>query len=107
MQSANFNLHSSLRPFFHFVLFSALMHVNRGRNYFFCFLLLLFVNIAMMQCARRTTDLFGAPEPFSGAKLPTFGEVGKQWRYSRQQIESKHPGRLAAKWDIAREVKLS
>ena len=28
-----------------------------------------------MMRSRRTTDLFGAPQPFSNAKLPKFGEV--------------------------------
>ena len=71
---------------------------------FVLFLNLFLHFIQIMRQTHRTTDLFGAPEAFSGSQLPTFSEVGKQWRFSKQVLETKHPGRIVSKWDIAREV---
>ena len=53
------------------------------------------------QRTHHTLDLFSAPETFSGSQLPTFGEVGKQWRLSKQVLETTRKN--VSKWDIARE----
>ena len=55
-----------------------------------------------MKCRNCTSDHFGAPENFSGSKLPNFGQVGKQWRSFKQVLET---GKNVSKWDIARDVR--
>ena len=59
--------------------------------------------IYLMLCS----DFFGAASTFSGCQLPTFREVGCQWKESRLQLEAdreegnqeKIPNR-----DVARDV---
>ena len=88
------NLTSScVKSFLFNVHLSAPMNFYWSCNFFcvsfFCFLLIYFIQLKIMRPSHRTNNLFGAPEPFSKAQLPTFGDVGKQWRYAKQLLESR------------------
>ena len=57
-----------------------------------------------MSRPRRSEDLFGAPESLLGSQLPTFGDVGKQWRFTQQQLTNEQPGIRISNRDVARDV---
>ena len=53
---------------------------------------------------RRSNNLFGGPSSFSGATLPTYGEVGKQWAQTRMDLESQNPGARITNVEVAKQV---
>ena len=52
----------------------------------------------------RSDDFIGAPASFSGAQLPTHGDVARQWRQSRIELQEEHPGSLISNRDVAKKV---
>jgi hypothetical protein len=75
------------------------MFSNNNLAFFF---LLLFI---MSQKTRgRPGSVFGAPEPFSGARLPTYLEVGKQYLQSKIDLSQRFPGRKIKNVAVSAEV---
>ena len=68
-------------------------------NYPFCFL-----SYFVMKSKRRLNDLFGGAASFSGSQLPTYGDVGRQWRQSRLEMESANPGVKITNCQVAKQV---
>ena len=53
---------------------------------------------------RRSNDLFGGPSDFSGGQLPTYGDVGRQWKACCLELESAQPGTKIKNREIAQDV---
>ena len=68
------------------------------------FLFFSFGGLLNMKRKSRSGDLFGGATAFSGAKLPTHEDCGKQWRQCRLEMEAAQPGSKIQNRDIAREV---
>ena len=54
---------------------------------------------------KRRNSLFGGPSSFSGAALPTYEDVGKQWIQCRNDMESAEPGTRVVNSEIAKQVR--
>ena len=52
----------------------------------------------------RSDNPMGAAVPLNDTQLPTHGDVGRQWRQSRMQMESEHPGKQVANREVAKRV---
>ena len=58
-----------------------------------------------MKSKRLSFDLFGAAATFSGSQLPTYHDVGRQWRQCRLEMESANPGKKILNRNVAKDVR--
>ena len=53
----------------------------------------------------RSDDPIGAAAPLPERKLPTYGDIARQWRKTREDMQKATPGRRVANREIAKQVR--
>ena len=72
-------------------------------------LLLFFFSVCAsfnMRHKSRADDLFGGAHHFSGAQLPTYEEVGKEWKACKLDLKTETPKEMISNRDVAKKVKI-
>ena len=70
---------------------------------FHFFLILIF--LAPMRPPSRSNDLFGGAAHFSGSQLPSYEEVGRDWKASKLDLQTERPKEQILNRDVAKRVK--
>ena len=53
----------------------------------------------------RSDDPIGAAAPLPRNQLPTFGDIARQWRKTRETMEKATPGKRVCNREVAKQVR--
>ena len=67
-------------------------------NYLFEFCLIL------LTMKRRSDDPIGGPLPLPRAQLPTHGDIAREWRFTRLEMQKAYPGTIVVNREVAKKV---
>ena len=83
------------------------LFVHFDGYFFFCFPVLLeILLIIQFTMKRRSDDPIGGAAPLPNAQLPTHGDMAREWRHTRLQMENANPGTIVANREVAKKVAL-
>ena len=71
--------------------------------FFNFFLILTF--FAPMRHVSRSNDLFGGAAHFSGSQLPSYEEVGRDWKACKLDLQTERPKERILNRDVAKRVR--
>ena len=63
-----------------------------------------FLDLMTMRHKSRANDLFGGATHFSGSQLPTYEEVGKDWKACKLDLQTEKPKERILNRDVAKRV---
>ena len=73
--------------------------VNISMLFFFS----IFLFLARFDIKHQSDDPIGAAAPLPQGKLPTYGDIARQWRKTREDMQKATPGRRVANGEIAKQ----